>query len=387
MSRILSKLMFVLVIAATLLSLGAAELHATTTYIVGTCKAGTQFSSIQAALDAVPSPNIVEICPGTYAEQITIIDAVTIQALSINNSSYVHITVPSGGLTTNTTINGGATSAAAHVFVKNATGEVNLTGLTVDSTGNNVPTGAALVGILYQHSPGTVNHVIAVHQVSGQSTGYGIYMEGGSSNPTVTVENCSVYDFDFGGIYVTGPNGPTAIVGPDATENVTGQITAKVTDNFVITSAAPGTLEMLFGSSTVDTVSGNLSAGADRGATGMNIDANAGSTFSGNTIINSTVGITLLADGPSVTGNKLYNDGNEGPGAIAVFENLKTSKITGNTIQNSQSDGINLGCYTVGTLVKSNTFEYLAEGFLNAPSGFSGSGTYIATPQDVVPCP
>lgn len=385
MSRILSKLMFVLVIAAALLSLGAAELHATTTYIVGTCKAGTQFKSIQAALDAVPSPNVVEVCPGTYAEQITIIDAVTIQALSINNSSYVHITVPSGGLTTNTTINGGSTSAAAHVFVKNATGEVNLTGLTVDSTGNNVPTGAALVGVLYQHSPGTINHVIAVHQVSGQSTGYGIYMEGGSSNPTVTVENCSVYDFDLGGIYVTGPDGPT-IVGPDAIENATSQLTAKVTNNFIITTAAPGTISMLFGSSTVDTATGNLSAGADRGADGMYIESNAGSTFSDNTIINSTVGITLLNDGPSVTGNKLYNDGNNGPGAIAVYANLTTSKITGNLIQNAQTDAINLDCNTVGTLVNSNTFEYMAEGFLNAPSGFSGSGTYIATSQDVVPC-
>ncbi|HEY4777354.1 MAG TPA: hypothetical protein VIH56_06810 [Candidatus Acidoferrales bacterium] len=40
----------------------------------------------------------------------------------------------------------------------------------------------------------------------------------------------------------------------------------------------------------------------------------------------------------------------------------------------------------MGTLVNSNTFEYMTQGFLNAPSGFSGSGTYIATSQDVVPC-
>jgi parallel beta-helix repeat protein len=143
---------------------------------------------------------------------------------------------------------------------------------------------------------------------------------------------------------------------------------------------------MLFGSSTVDTATGNLSAGSDRGADGMYIESNAGSTFSGNTIIDSTTGITLVADGPSVTGNKLYNDGINGPGAIGVFVNLTTSKITGNTIQNAQSDAINLDCNTVGTLVNSNTFEYMAEGFLNAPAGFSGSGTYVATPQDVVPC-
>ena len=82
---------------------------------------------------------------------------------------------------------------------------------------------------------------------------------------------------------MTGPNGPT-IISPDATGNVTGQITAKVTDNFIITTAATSTINMLFGSSTVDTVTGNLSAGADRGADGMYIEANAGTHFSQNTV-------------------------------------------------------------------------------------------------------
>src|SRR3984885_6641712 len=324
MLRIQGKLMFVLAVASAALSFGAAELHATT-YIVGTCKAGTQFSSIQAALDATPSPNVVEVCPGSYAEQITIINAVTIEALSIKNSSYVHITVPSGGLAINTTINGGETSAAAHIFVKNATGEVNLTGLTVDSTGNNVETDAALIGILYQHSPGTINHVIAVYQVSGQSTGYGIYMEGGSSNPTVTVENCSVHDFDFGGIYVTGPLGPTDIVGdPGATGDLpTGQITAKVVNNFV-ESGVDSAHNMLFGSSTLVTAMGNLSIGglSDAGAFGITVDANAGSVISANTIIGTQTGISLQDDGPFLKSNKMYLLTGDG---IFLNVNLKTS--------------------------------------------------------------
>jgi hypothetical protein len=42
---------------------------ATVTYIVGTCKSGTQFSTIQSALDGSPAPDTVEVCPGQYPER------------------------------------------------------------------------------------------------------------------------------------------------------------------------------------------------------------------------------------------------------------------------------------------------------------------------------
>ena len=55
--------------------------------------------------------------------------------------------------------------------------------------------------------------------------------------------------------------------------------------------------------------------------------------------------------------------------------------------QTAVRDAINFMSATPwATLVNSNTFEYMTQGFLNAPSGFSGSGTYTATSQDVVPC-
>jgi parallel beta-helix repeat protein len=385
MLRILFKVMIVLSFTAAGLSFGAVELRAATiTYIVGTCKAGTQFTTIQGALNASPSPNVVQVCPGGYPEQLTITNAVTLEGISAGNSALIRITSPAMGLVTNATING-SDPAAVHVFVKNATGAVNLTNLMVDSTGNHVMSGVFLVGVLYQHTSGTVNHVIAVHQ-QANNVGFGIYMEGGSSNPSVTVENCSVHDFDLGGIYVTGPNGPTDVIGQgDATENVTGQITAKVENNFV-SSLVDSAHNMLFGSSTLDTVTGNLSiAGtAFPGTFGIVVDANAGSVFSNNTIIGTQEGISLQDDGPSLKSNKMYNLTGDG-----IFLNVKlaTSQITGNIIQDTLFDGIDLNCKTVGTLVHSNTFEYLATGYLSAATGFAGSNTYVATQNDVSACP
>jgi hypothetical protein len=386
MLRVPFKLMLALLISAFVFAFGAQELHATTlTYIVGTCKAGTQFTTIQSALNKSPAANVIEVCPGTYPEQLTIINAVTLEGVVSGISSAIRITPPAAGLATNGTING-SDPAAVHVFVKNATGAVNLTNLIVDSTNNKVPADVFLVGVLYQHSPGTVNHVIAVHQ-QANGLGYGIYMEGGSSNPSVTVENCSVHDFDFGGIYVTGPLGPTDIVGdPGATSDIpTGQITAKVVNNFV-SSVVEEAHNMLFGSSTLVTVTGNLSVGAPNapGNFGITVDANTGSVISGNTIIGTQTGISLQDDGPSLKSNKMYQLTGDG---IFVNVNLKTSQITGNTFQDTGFDGIDLNCKTVGTLVNSNTFEYLQFGYILAPTGFAGSNTFTAVPIDISTCP
>jgi len=386
MLRIPFKLMLALLISAFVFALGAQELHATTlTYIVGTCKAGTQFTTIQAALNKSPAADVIEVCPGTYPEQLTIVNAVTLEGIVSGISSAIQITSPAAGLKTNATING-SDPAAVHVFVKNATGAVNLTNLIVDSAKNQAAPDVFLVGVLYQHSPGTVNHVIARNQ-QADGLGFGIYMEGGSSNPTVTVENCSVHDFDFGGIYVTGSLGPTDIPEePGATSEIaTGQLTAKVVNNFVSSSVLEAH-NMLFGSSTLVTVTGNLSIGAPNapGNFGMTVDANAGSVISGNTIIGTQTGISLQDDGPFLKSNKMYQLTGDG---IFLNVNLTTSQITGNIIQDTLFDGIDLNCKTVGTLVSSNTFEYLIAGYIGAPTGFPGSGTYVAVMNDVSPCP
>jgi nitrous oxidase accessory protein NosD len=70
-------------ISALALAFGAQQMSAAAiTYIVGTCTSGTQFSTIQSALDASPAPSVVEVCPGQYAERLTITKPVTIEGIS-----------------------------------------------------------------------------------------------------------------------------------------------------------------------------------------------------------------------------------------------------------------------------------------------------------------
>ena len=51
----------------------AASSAEASTVLVGTGKSGLrQYSTIQAAVDAAPAASIIQICPGTYHEQVTI---------------------------------------------------------------------------------------------------------------------------------------------------------------------------------------------------------------------------------------------------------------------------------------------------------------------------
>ena len=106
---------------ALALAFGVQEMSATTvTYIVGTCTSGTHFSTIQAALDASPAPNTVEVCPGQYAEQVTITNPVTIEGIAASNGALAQIILPNdyGQNATLTDADGDLIAAVAQVYVQ-----------------------------------------------------------------------------------------------------------------------------------------------------------------------------------------------------------------------------------------------------------------------------
>lgn len=111
---------------ALALALGTQPLHAANLiYIVGTCKSGTHFTTIQSALDASPAPTTVEVCPGVYDEQITITKPVTLEGIAHGTNDQVRIFTPAGGLKVNASVYTGDNvldPAAAQIYVKNATG-------------------------------------------------------------------------------------------------------------------------------------------------------------------------------------------------------------------------------------------------------------------------
>jgi pectin methylesterase-like acyl-CoA thioesterase len=96
--------------------------HAST-IVVGSCKSSlTSFSTIQAAVNAAPAGSTIDVCPGSYPEQVTIsAKSLTLIGVLAGTNDAVVLVPPSGGLTTNATdIGGGA--VAAQIFVENSTG-------------------------------------------------------------------------------------------------------------------------------------------------------------------------------------------------------------------------------------------------------------------------
>jgi len=364
---------------ALALAFGAQPLSASVTYIVGTCKSGTRFSTIQSALDASPAPNTVEVCPGQYNEQITISKPVTLEGISLGSADQVRILTPAGGLKVNANVYTGdpvLTPAAAQIFVDNAGGSVNLTNLNVNGVANGQSgSGAFVIGILYQQTPGTINHVVTFNQNGGSTVGWGIFLQGGSSDPLVTVENCSLYDFSQGAIWAIGTTDSP-------------NLRAVIENNFV-SSASQSTYDIVAEESTNSTVSGNVVSG---GLYGIHIVTTEGSV-SGNTILGSEIGIDLAADGVSVKSNKVY--GAILSGISIQVPSLSVSAVQGNTIKTVTNPnlgggtGIDLGCHNISSsLVHSNTIMDSNYGYGNAAPGFSGSNSYsgVFTEVDLESC-
>ena len=187
--------------------LAAQPVFATTYYVAPplanpctSAKSGFEvFPSIQYGVTHVPEGSTINICPGTYYEQVTISQSLTLRGVSNGSSSKAIIVVPPGGLAVNATSDYGV-SVAAQVLVQNATGMVSLSNLTVDGSGNNVTNGL-IVGVFYQNSSGAISHVI-IQNENGAECGYGVWLEGGSNKPSVTLENSYLQSLGCGGVEV-----------------------------------------------------------------------------------------------------------------------------------------------------------------------------------------
>ena len=196
-TRTMSGIKALLLLSAALLAVGVPHASATVTYYVGSCVSGS-YSTISAALAATPAPNFVYVCPGTYPEQVVITKPVTLEGIYTSNAGQAFITAPAGGLGTDNPCY--PELGTAQVCVS-STGTVNLTNLTVDGSG--LP-GSSLnppVGIAYNNTPGTLNHIETRFQ-EGYGLGMGIEIFEGTN--TVTVENSNLHNFDFTGISVSG---------------------------------------------------------------------------------------------------------------------------------------------------------------------------------------
>jgi hypothetical protein len=323
-----------LLLCAALLAAGTPYASAKVTNYVGGCAGSPNFSTITAALATTPAPNVVEVCPGTYAEQVVITKPVTLEGIFTSNADQVVITVPSSGLSSTTACEA---EGAAQVCAAAATGTVNLTNITVDGTGGSEP-----VGIAYNLASGTLNQVETRNQ---GSDGVGMYLVGATN--TVTVENSNVYNFATFGIFVEDGSGTGS------------EFTVKLEGNTLTPNSTADNAIWVFEGKSV-TVSGNRINGPSA------LSCASGSGCGGIAVYTPVAG--------SITKNTVFGIGGSGGAGIYVGAGVGTISVTSNTIFDVSGEGIQLN--TTGLTVTGNNLMQMTYGIdleCNANSGVTSN--------------
>jgi hypothetical protein len=255
-------------------------------YAVGTCKPSLpSYATISGAVSGVPPGSTVLVCPGTYPEQITIAQPLTLKGISSGNAGQAVITVPPSGLTAVTT--GLGESVAAMVDI--TAGPVNISDITVDGTGNNVTYPPWLAGILYDSgSSGTVNEITArnLKTSGGGGAGYGIWAENATgTTESVTIENSSFHDIDDSAVITEGGSSLLATVKGNTVEFGFAQVQF-YSDGSVTANVLNGGSYGIYAFGPI-TVSGNIMSNQTYG-----ILAASGATAASNKISNASYGIS-----------------------------------------------------------------------------------------------
>ena len=369
------SLMVVMFAIAFLISIEGQRAMATVV-VVGTCKTGVvQYSSIQAAVNGVPSGGTVQICPGTYYEQILITQSLTLAGVQAGTADRVVVMPPSNGLVSNLTAANGV-PFVAQIGVNGATG-VNISNLTVDGTNNQLPDCSAIYGaIVYRNATGTANHVVTQNQFEPSSqtcfNGYGIWVENdpGLATSNVIVENSSVHDFQGSGIVAHNP-GTAVTITNNAVAN-TGVTVGFVQNGIEIGNDATG-------SASGNSISDLLLTNGPYTSTGMIVGSpNHGPsniTATKNSFNDITGAIYIGADSNIITSNKIYSS-LTGVGVAGIYICSSNNTVKTNTLIFSNPAGVVLdnscGNAATGSVVTGNTISEGCAGIMVTP-GVTGN--------------
>lgn len=313
--------------------------------VVGRCRPGLKsFATIQAAVLAAPLNGTVFVCPGKYPKQVTLSAPVTLQGVISGTLGRAIIAVPPNGLAINTTSIEGGFRIAAQVLVTAGTPSVNIINMTVDEGGVN-PSGAFLVGVVYDvGTSGTVNEVTVRNGLSATISA-GIWAQNSiTANGNVTIENSSVHNVNFYGIYAVSNQTP-----PTLAATIRGNRVSTTGDG--IRNESSGT------------VTGNVIGASFDGIQVLN---GSSASVTANTVTNAQRGITVGTTGV-VEQNAVWNSSIAGIQLFASGATVENNNIT-------KAAGVEFGCFTA--TVSGNTINDASTGIDFVPSSFNLGNTF-----------
>ena len=327
---------------------------------VGSCQVGSS-PTIQQAVTGVAVGGFVYVCPGSYAEQVTITKSLTLVGLTSGTGNAAVVIPPSGGMVQNGTDIFGV-AVEAQIIVQN-TSAVTIKNMTVDGTGNNVASCAppTFEGIYFESASGTIEYNVVRNQYQTDFADYGgcqnvlaINVESLNAGNTVTINNNSVHAYQKNGITATGAATGTGAQGPDViirSNRIVGLAATGM--NWPTSGAGENGIQVGFGATatvSLNTVNNNIwgqDAFGDTSdaASGILIYASQGVTVSQNSVNSAQYGIVTVSDPSygtgddtdvttnSVTGTQLYD-------AIDLCSNNNSAKS--NTVYGNAESGIHL---------------------------------------------
>ena len=165
------------------------------------------FTSIQTAVDAAASGDVIQVCPGTYDEQVEITKPLSL--VGVGRDGNKAVVVQPSNMVANTDFGGFDTAAA--ILVRD-TSDVSIKNIILDGINNGVgceqpPLGTDpyLDGIFYQNSSGEIASVVVRNILTPQGCAQSFAIDFESDTETqLTVRDSSVHDYDQVGILANG---------------------------------------------------------------------------------------------------------------------------------------------------------------------------------------
>jgi hypothetical protein len=275
------------------------------TIVVGQNSAcqGVQFAKIQDAVNAASPGDTIQICPGVYAEQVTIGKPLTING---NNAAILR---PSGAAANTTGLASGQ-SIAALLLVENTTG-VTIRNVTVDGTDADINACSPdLVGVFFRNASGqlarmAVRSAKLSSNFSGCQSGSAILVQsGGGQTSVVDIAESSIHDYQKNGITANEVGTQVTIEGNFVTG--LGATTGAAQNGIQIAFGAGGTIRH-------NTVANHIWSpctsvdSCDAAANDILVFQSNGVTVHHNSIGVSQTGVVIVGNDANVFDNDIYD--------------------------------------------------------------------------------